>query len=59
MRKVAGEGVYDVEMRNDLGRKRQHRDEVKWRQEPEAGHAAERTDEEVRFLKEVARNRVR
>ena len=57
--KVVGEGVYDVEMRNDLGRKRQHRDEVKWRQEPEAGHAAEGADEEIRFLKEVACNRVR
>ena len=58
MRRVAGESIYDVEMRNDLGRKRQDGDEVKWRQEPEAGHAAEGTDEEVRFLEEVACNRV-
>ena len=59
MRKVAGECVDDVEMRNDLGRKGEHGDEVKWRQEPETGHAAEGTNEEIGFLKEIAGNRIR
>ena len=47
MHKVTGEGVDDVEMRNDLGRNGQDGDEVEWRQESKTGHAAEGTDEEV------------
>ena len=59
MSRVVCEGVDDVEMRNNLRYKGEHRDEVEWGQEPQACHAAEGADEEVGLLKEVACNRIR